>query len=83
MPADRLQETRLIELQAIQQQLKERVTELEKREGAYLEMLTQADDMWAEMESGYKSKIQDAQVREGKLKEEVRIRKVLKLLCEK
>ncbi|KOB72175.1 PFTAIRE-interacting factor 1A, partial [Operophtera brumata] len=35
-----------------EQELKCRVAELERRETAYLEMLTQADDMWAEMEGG-------------------------------
>lgn len=54
-----------------EQELKNRVAELERREAAYLEMLTQADDMWAEMEGGYKKKIDEAKKKECKLTCEV------------
>lgn len=55
-----------------EQELKIRVADLERRETAYLEMLTQADDMWAEMEGGYKKKIEEAQATESHLKGQVR-----------
>lgn len=51
-----------------EQELKSRVAELERRETAYLEMLTQADDMWAEMEGGYKKKIEESKNTESNLK---------------
>lgn len=54
-----------------EQELKSRVAELERRETAYLEMLTQADDMWAEMEGGYKKKIEESQNTETNLKGKV------------
>lgn len=54
-----------------EQELKNRVLELERREAAYLEMLTQADDMWAEMEGGYKKRIQESQTTESTLKGKV------------
>lgn len=54
-----------------EQELKNRVSELERREAAYLEMLTQADDMWAEMEGGYKKRIQESQSTEASLKGQV------------
>lgn len=54
-----------------EQELKTRVQELERRETAYLEMLTQADDMWAEMEGGYKKKIEESQAVESQLKGKV------------
>lgn len=54
-----------------EQELKNRVAELEKREAAYLEMLTQADDMWAEMEGGYKKKIEESQATETQLRGKV------------
>ncbi|CAH2084508.1 unnamed protein product [Euphydryas editha] len=50
-----------------EQELKNRIAELERRETAYLEMLTQADDMWAEMEGGYKKKIEESQATEMQL----------------
>ncbi|XP_053605017.1 axoneme-associated protein mst101(2) isoform X2 [Plodia interpunctella] len=61
-----------------EQELKSRVAELERRETAYLEMLTQADDMWAEMEGGYKKKIQESQAVETQLKGQCK-----KLECER
>lgn len=52
-------------------ELKNRIAELERRETAYLEMLTQADDMWAEMEGGYKNKIKESHKVETHLKGQV------------
>lgn len=60
-------------LKSHEQELKLRVAELEKREAAYLEMLTQADDMWAEMEGGYKKKIEESKASESQLKKKVRV----------
>lgn len=57
---------------AHEQELKHRVAELEKREAAYLEMLTQADDMWAEMEGGYKKKIEESKSTESQLRKKVK-----------
>lgn len=54
-----------------EKELKARVAELERRETAYLEMLTQADDMWAEMEGGYKKKIEESHKMENQLKVKV------------
>lgn len=59
---------RLQQLAASEQELRARVAELERREAAYLEMLAQADDMWAEMEGGYKKRIQDSRATETHLK---------------
>ncbi|KAJ8716794.1 hypothetical protein PYW07_003421 [Mythimna separata] len=67
-PADAAMGMKIRALQLSEQELKSRVAELERREAAYLEMLTQADDMWAEMEGGYKKKIQDSQFVESTLK---------------
>ncbi|XP_039754802.1 myosin-7 isoform X2 [Pararge aegeria] len=55
-----------------EQELKNRIAELERRETAYLEMLTQADDMWAEMEGGYKKKIEESVATESQLKSKVK-----------
>ena len=71
-PADSYLKNKLNVLLLQEKELKNRVTELEKREAAYLEMLTQADDMWAEMEGGYKKKINEAKSTEIKYKEKVK-----------
>lgn len=72
--------TKLRALLISEQELKNKVAELERRETAYLEMLTQADDMWAEMEGGYKKKIEDSQITETQLKGKVkRIKKLVYL----
>lgn len=73
MPVDPATARKLDVLIAQEKELKQRVAELEKREAAYLEMLTQADDMWAEMEGGYKKKIQESKATEGHLKKKVRL----------
>lgn len=72
LPVDTATARKLDILIAHEQELKYRVAELEKREAAYLEMLTQADDMWAEMEGGYKKKIEESKATEGHLKKKVR-----------
>ncbi|KAH9632574.1 hypothetical protein HF086_012381, partial [Spodoptera exigua] len=77
-PADPAMGTKIRALLISEQELKNRVSELERREAAYLEMLTQADDMWAEMEGGYKKRIQESQTVETNLKN-----KVLKLETER
>lgn len=66
-PADPVMGSKIRALLISEQDLKNRVSELERREAAYLEMLTQADDMWAEMEGGYKRKIQESQATETQL----------------
>ncbi|XP_047024915.1 axoneme-associated protein mst101(2) isoform X2 [Helicoverpa zea] len=71
-PADPSMGTKIRALLISEQDLKNRVSELERREAAYLEMLTQADDMWAEMEGGYKKRIQESQATESSLKGKVR-----------
>lgn len=63
--------TKIRALLISEQELKNRVAELERREAAYLEMLTQADDMWAEMEGGYKKRIQESQTVESSLRGKV------------
>lgn len=68
IPVDVIMGSKVRALLINEQELKNRVAELERREAAYLEMLTQADDMWAEMEGGYKKKIQESQATETKLK---------------
>lgn len=68
VPADKEMTQRLQSLLRSEKELKLRIAELEKRETAYLEMLTQADDMWAEMEGGYKKKIVEANKTEASLK---------------
>ncbi|KAF9802058.1 hypothetical protein SFRURICE_004309, partial [Spodoptera frugiperda] len=70
-PADPAMGTKIRALLISEQELKNRVSELERREAAYLEMLTQADDMWAEMEGGYKKRIQESQTLETTLKNRV------------
>lgn len=72
MPVDAATARKLDILIAHEKELKHRVAELEKREAAYLEMLTQADDMWAEMEGGYKKKIEESKSTENQLKKKVR-----------
>ncbi|XP_068634042.1 rootletin-like isoform X2 [Battus philenor] len=67
-PADPAMSSRIKSLLLSEKELKARISELEKREAAYLEMLTQADDMWAEMEGGYKKKIQESQATETQLR---------------
>ncbi|XP_013141613.1 PREDICTED: myosin-7 isoform X2 [Papilio polytes] len=67
-PMDVGTSARLQQLAASEQELRARVAELERREAAYLEMLAQADDMWAEMEGGYKKRIQDSRATETHLK---------------
>ncbi|XP_075975474.1 uncharacterized protein LOC142976122 isoform X3 [Anticarsia gemmatalis] len=71
-PADLEMGSKIRMLLENEQDLKNRVSELERREAAYLEMLTQADDMWAEMEGGYKKKIQESQSTETQLKGKVK-----------
>ncbi|XP_026318741.1 axoneme-associated protein mst101(2) isoform X2 [Hyposmocoma kahamanoa] len=78
LPVDPATARKLDVLIAHEKELKQRVAELEKREAAYLEMLTQADDMWAEMEGGYKKKIQESKATEGHLKKKIQV-----LECEK
>ncbi|CAG9135723.1 unnamed protein product [Plutella xylostella] len=78
VPVDPLTIHRLQTLQQNEQELLTRIAELERREAAYLEMLTQADDMWAEMEGGYKKKIEESQQTEKTL-----MNKVVKLSEEK
>ncbi|XP_072932888.1 uncharacterized protein [Epargyreus clarus] len=72
LPADPLIAAKLRALVQSEQELKNRISELERRETAYLEMLTQADDMWAEMEGGYKKKIEESQATETQLKGKVK-----------
>ncbi|XP_073955300.1 uncharacterized protein isoform X3 [Choristoneura fumiferana] len=71
-PVDPCTDSQLRALLLSEQELKIRVADLERRETAYLEMLTQADDMWAEMEGGYKKKIEEAQATESNLKGQVK-----------
>ncbi|XP_013193638.1 myosin-7 isoform X3 [Amyelois transitella] len=71
-PADPAMGSKIRALLMSEQELKSRVAELERRETAYLEMLTQADDMWAEMEGGYKKKIEESQAVEAQLKGQVK-----------
>ncbi|XP_026744507.1 axoneme-associated protein mst101(2)-like isoform X1 [Trichoplusia ni] len=70
-PADPSMGTKIRALLISEQELKNRVAELERREAAYLEMLTQADDMWAEMEGGYKKRIQESQTIQSSLRGKV------------
>lgn len=72
LPVDPAMGSKIRALLISEQELKNRVAELERRETAYLEMLTQADDMWAEMEGGYKKKIEDSQAMETQLKGKVK-----------
>ncbi|XP_063362437.1 interaptin isoform X1 [Cydia amplana] len=72
LPVDPATMNKIQALLAIEKDLKARVAELERRETAYLEMLTQADDMWAEMEGGYKKKIEEAHATEQCLKGQVK-----------
>ncbi|XP_063534409.1 axoneme-associated protein mst101(2) isoform X1 [Cydia strobilella] len=72
LPVDPATMNQIQALLAIEKELKARVAELERRETAYLEMLTQADDMWAEMEGGYKKKIEEAHATEHGLKGQVK-----------
>ncbi|CAH0752379.1 unnamed protein product [Diatraea saccharalis] len=72
LPVDPVMGCRLKALLISEQELKNRVAELERRETAYLEMLTQADDMWAEMEGGYKKKIEESQTAKTQLKTKVK-----------
>ncbi|XP_041980148.1 myosin-8-like isoform X2 [Aricia agestis] len=71
-PADPETLGKIETLLASEQELRGRISELERREAAYLEMLTQADDMWAEMEGGYKKRIEEAQNTETQLKTKVK-----------
>ncbi|CAB3246823.1 unnamed protein product [Arctia plantaginis] len=71
-PADPMMGMTIRALLVSEQELKNRVAELLRREAAYLEMLTQADDMWAEMEGGYKKKINESQAVETQLKGHIR-----------
>ncbi|CAH2982699.1 unnamed protein product [Chilo suppressalis] len=71
-PVDPIMGSKLKALLISEQELKTRIGELERRETAYLEMLTQADDMWAEMEGGYKKKIEESQVAKTQLKTKVK-----------
>ncbi|CAK1585652.1 unnamed protein product [Parnassius mnemosyne] len=68
MPVDPVINNKIKALLLSEQELKARIAELERRETAYLEMLTQADDMWAEMEGGYKKRIEESQTTETQLK---------------
>lgn len=68
LPADPSMGSKIRALLISENELKARVAELERRETAYLEMLTQADDMWAEMEGGYKKKIEESNKMENQLK---------------
>ncbi|XP_023954514.2 myosin-8 isoform X2 [Bicyclus anynana] len=68
LPPDPFTASKIRALLNSEQELKNRIAELERRETAYLEMLTQADDMWAEMEGGYKKKIEESQATETQLK---------------
>ncbi|XP_059057391.1 rootletin-like isoform X2 [Achroia grisella] len=72
LPVDPAMGSKIRALLISEQDLKSRVAELERRETAYLEMLTQADDMWAEMEGGYKKKIEESQATESQLKGKVK-----------
>lgn len=72
-PVDPEMDAKISSLQKTEEELKQRVKELERRETAYLEMLTQADDMWAEMEGGYKKKIDECKQYENHLKEKVKV----------
>lgn len=72
LPVDPSMGTKIRALLISEQELKTRVAELERRETAYLEMLTQADDMWAEMEGGYKKKIEESQNTETQLKGKIK-----------
>ncbi|KAL0880369.1 hypothetical protein ABMA27_002808 [Loxostege sticticalis] len=71
LPVDPTMGSKIRALLISEQELKTRIAELERRETAYLEMLTQADDMWAEMEGGYKKKIEESQATETQLKGKV------------
>ncbi|XP_069357809.1 axoneme-associated protein mst101(2)-like isoform X2 [Maniola hyperantus] len=72
IPSDPLTASKIQALLHSEQELKNRIAELERRETAYLEMLTQADDMWAEMEGGYKKKIAESVATETQLKGKVK-----------
>ncbi|XP_061714091.1 myosin-6-like isoform X2 [Cydia pomonella] len=72
LPVDPATMSQIQGLLLVEKELKARVAELERRETAYLEMLTQADDMWAEMEGGYKKKIEEAHATESCLKGQVK-----------
>ncbi|XP_045523402.1 myosin-2 isoform X1 [Pieris brassicae] len=71
LPADPLISSKLRALLLSEKELQNRISELERRETAYLEMLSQADDMWADMEGGYKKKIEESQATETQLKGKV------------
>lgn len=60
------------DLKEKESEMKRRIDELEKREAAYMETLQQADEIWAEMESGYKKKISEAEQTETTLKDELK-----------
>lgn len=55
-----------------ERELKKKIRELEQREAAYVETLQQADDIWAEMESSYKSRISAVEERERSLRRQLR-----------
>lgn len=60
------------ELKEKEIEMKRRIEELEKREAAYMETLQQADEIWAEMETGYKKKISEAEQNETTLKDKLK-----------
>ncbi|XP_069705022.1 janus kinase and microtubule-interacting protein 3 isoform X2 [Periplaneta americana] len=49
-------------------ELRRRVQELECKERAYMETLRQADDLWADVEDSYKSRVAGAEEREAALR---------------
>lgn len=61
------------ELELIQelQERKKRIAELEQREMAYIETLEKADDIWVEMETGYKKRIVEAEQIEQQLRQKL------------
>ncbi|PSN39058.1 hypothetical protein C0J52_10100 [Blattella germanica] len=52
--------------------MKNRITELELKERAYMETLQQADGLWSEMEHSYKTRIARAEDSEALLKDKVK-----------
>lgn len=63
---------KMAELSETNKELKKQLELLEQREVAYIETLQQADNIWAEMETGYKKRIIDAEDSESQLRIQVR-----------
>jgi chromosome segregation ATPase len=60
------------ELEESEANMKKRIVELERKEGAYLETLQKADELWSDMETSYKRRISTAEDNEAVMKETIR-----------